>query len=282
MSLPKEQLEPIMTNSENIVNYFNNAYSKPATALNILRETIMGRELFDFAFKEYCRRWAFKHPTPADFFRTMEDASGIDLDWFWKGWFYTTDAVDISLDSIIWYKVDLEKDPESRDVVNNTKHTAPFQDISRRRNRKLQLDFAIERDSNLQDFYDKHPLHLSPDSVMLTSIELYGEKYSAKEKKQAFGDKNFYELHISNRGGLVMPVIIEWTFLDGTKEVQKYPWRSGASMRRNLQKSLLKINRLPLWSLTHFRRQQILIEAIIIGQRLNRCPVNSKFTKSTR
>jgi hypothetical protein len=100
MASPKDQLEPIMTNSENISNFGSNAYSKPATGFNILRETIMGRELFDFSFKEYARRWAFKHPQPADLFRTMEDASGEDLDWFWRGWFFGTDACDISLDSV--------------------------------------------------------------------------------------------------------------------------------------------------------------------------------------
>ncbi|MGZ3943123.1 MAG: M1 family metallopeptidase, partial [Bacteroidia bacterium] len=103
MRLPKEQLEPIMTNSENIIQFGPNAYSKPATALNILRETVMGRELFDFAFKEYAKRWAFKHPTPSDFFRTMEDASAVDLDWFWRGWFYDIEPVDISLDSVKAY-----------------------------------------------------------------------------------------------------------------------------------------------------------------------------------
>ena len=106
MKLPKDQLEPIMTNSENIVQFGPNAYIKPATGLNILRETIMGRELFDYAFKEYARRWAFKHPAPADFFRTMEDASGEDLDWFWRGWFYGTDACDISLDQCKYAKPD--------------------------------------------------------------------------------------------------------------------------------------------------------------------------------
>src|SRR5512133_1077361 len=111
MKLPKEQLEPIMTNSENIVGFGPNAYSKPATGLNILRETIMGRELFDYAFKEYARRWAFKHPTPADFFRTMEDASGEDLDWFWRGWFYSTDVCDISLDSVKVAKTDATGTP---------------------------------------------------------------------------------------------------------------------------------------------------------------------------
>ncbi len=228
MSLPKDQLEPIMTNSENIMDYFQNAYSKPATALNILRETIMGRELFDFAFREYCRRWAFKHPTPADFFRSMEDASGVDLDWFWKGWFYTTDAVDISLDTVIWYKADLEQDPEKREHVVETRHKEPFQDISRMRNREEGIAFEIEDDTTLQDFYDVNPLYQSPDSIEKNTVELYGEPYSDKEKREMYGDKNFYELHFSNVGGLVMPVIIEWTFEDGTKELQKIPveiWR---------------------------------------------------------
>ncbi|MFM7515960.1 MAG: M1 family metallopeptidase, partial [Pirellula sp.] len=97
---------PIMTNSDSIMQFGPNAYSKPATALNILRETILGRELFDFAFKEYARRWKFKRPMPADFFRTMEDATARDLDWFWRGWFYTTDHVDIALDKIDMYMVD--------------------------------------------------------------------------------------------------------------------------------------------------------------------------------
>ena len=109
MSGPKEQIVPIMTNSESILQFGNNAYGKPATALNILRETVMGRELFDYAFKEYSRRWAFKHPTPADLFRTMEDASGVDLDWFWRGWFYTTDHVDIALTDVQWYQMSTQK-----------------------------------------------------------------------------------------------------------------------------------------------------------------------------
>src|SRR5678815_2391481 len=108
MKLPKDQLEPIMTNSEDIVGFGPNAYSKPATGLNILRETVMGRQLFDYAFKEYARRWAFKHPTPADFFRTMEDASAEDLDWFWRGWFYGIEPVDISLDNVKWARVNTE------------------------------------------------------------------------------------------------------------------------------------------------------------------------------
>ena len=107
----KKDIVPIMSNSESLLQFGNNAYAKPATALNILRETIMGRELFDFAFKEYANRWKFKHPSPADFFRTMEDASGVDLDWFWKGWFYSTDYVDVKIADVQWYKV-LSEDNE--------------------------------------------------------------------------------------------------------------------------------------------------------------------------
>ena len=120
MKLPKEQLEPIMTNSENIIGFGPNAYAKPATGLNILRETIMGRELFDYAFKEYARRWAFKHPTPADLFRTLEDASGEDLDWFWRGWFYSIDVTDIALDSVKYFRPDIESTPAAQAAETTT------------------------------------------------------------------------------------------------------------------------------------------------------------------
>jgi hypothetical protein len=221
MSSPKNQLEPIMTNSENIVQFFPNAYLKPAAALNILRETVMGRELFDYAFKEYCRRWAFKHPTPADFFRTMEDASGVDLDWFWRGWFYGIDATDISLDSIKWYKVDLESDPEKRDHVSKQKNEKPYDDISRRRNREEGMQFSVDQDSSLQDFYTSYKPWETEDSIVEFTTHLYDETFTAKEKQEKFGDKNYYQLYFSNKGGLVMPIIIEWTFDDGTTEVQR-------------------------------------------------------------
>lgn len=227
MRLPKDQLEPIMTNSENIVRFGANAYAKPATALNILRETIMGRELFDFAFKEYCKRWAFKHPTPADFFRTMEDASGVDLDWFWRGWFYGIDAVDIALDTVVWYKVDLENNPEKRPYEYAVPYEKPFEDISKIRNRDEGIKFKVEEDESLQDFYTFYKPWEEGDSMKM-SLTLYDETLTEEEKKQKYGDKNFYELHFSNVGGLVMPVIIEWTFDDGTKEVDRIPaevWR---------------------------------------------------------
>lgn len=228
MSLPKDQLEPIMTNSENIIGFGNNAYMKPAVGLNMLRETIMGRELFDYAFKEYCRRWAFKHPTPADFFRTMEDASGVDLDWFWRGWFYGIDPVDISLDEVTWYKADLENDPEKREYSQKIKKEKPFEHISQRRNREEGMKFAVEEDKELVDFYTNYKPWETEDSVQTFKMELYAETFTPEEKKEKFGDKNYYELKFSNKGGLVMPVILEWTFEDGTTEIERIPveiWR---------------------------------------------------------
>lgn len=228
MKLPKNQLEPIMTNSDNIVQFGSNAYAKPATGLNMLRETIMGRELFDYSFKEYCRRWAFKHPTPADFFRTMEDASGVDLDWFWKGWFYSIDNVDISLDSIKWYKADLENDPAKRDYTYTDKASKPFDDISKIRNRESGMDFAVEKDTNLVDFYTNYKPWETADSVQENTIHLYDETFTKEEKEAMYGKNNYYQLYFSNKGGLVMPVILEWTFEDGTKEIERIPveiWR---------------------------------------------------------
>jgi hypothetical protein len=240
MASPKDQLEPIMTNSENIINYGANAYAKPATALNILRETIMGRELFDFAFKEYCRRWAFKHPTPEDFFRTMEEASGVDLDWFWRGWFYGIDAVDISLDSIKWYKVDLENNPERRVDTFSTKIEKPYEHITKKRNRASGMEFPVEKDPDLVDFYTNYKPWETEDSVNVTELIRYNEVYTEAEKRQKFGDKNFYELHFSNKGGLVMPVIIEWTFKDGTKEVEKIPVEIWRKNENNFKKVFVK------------------------------------------
>ena len=222
-----DRLEPIMTNSENIVQFGNNAYAKPATALNILRETIMGRELFDYAFKEYCRRWAFKHPTPADFFRTLEDASAVDLDWFWRGWFYSIDKVDIAIDSVVWYQPDLENDPTSFEYPQTINREKPFDHLSKIRNKQEGTKFLIDQDTALVDFYTDYEPWNTEDSVQNYKITLFDELASKKEKKK-LKDKNYYELHFSNKGGLVMPIILEWTFEDGTKEIERIPveiWR---------------------------------------------------------
>ena len=235
MKLPKDQLEPIMTNSEDIVGFGPNAYSKPATGLNILRETIMGRKLFDYAFKEYARRWAFKHPTPADFFRTMEDASGEDLDWFWRGWFYGTEACDIAIDTVKYFKPDVTAVPR---MTNDTTimrsldkpRVNSFEDLSKIRNREdKNITFLTDADTSLRDFYWKYD----------RNIEKYdSEKYAVNisprtealddEGKAKYENKNVYEITFSNKGGLVMPIIIEWTYKDGTKEVDRIPaqvWR---------------------------------------------------------
>jgi hypothetical protein len=234
MKLPKAELEPIMTNSEDIVRFGPNAYSKPATALNVLRETVMGRELFDYAFKEYARRWAFKHPTPADFFRTMEDASGESLAWYWRGWFYGIDPVDLSLDSVKWFKVDLSKAPAKVDSMAMRHLDKPqvnsFEDISKIRNREdPKTSFLTDADTSLRDFYWKYDRGLVPyDTTRIAQhIVMYDEPVD-QETRDKLSNKNFYELQFSNKGGLVMPIIIEWTYKDGSKEVERIPaqvWR---------------------------------------------------------
>lgn len=236
MRLPKEQLEPIMTNSENIIQFGPNAYSKPATGLNILRETVMGRQLFDYAFKEYARRWAFKHPTPADLFRTMEDASAEDLDWFWRGWFYSTDVTDISLDSVRYAHADASGELRIglRDTVIMQPLAKPqvnaFEDISKIRNREDKtIRFQTDVDTSLRDFYWRYARGLeSYDTTRYgTAVPALVEGLSEADK-QKLANKHFYELKFSNKGGLVMPIIIEWTYKDGTKEIERIPaqvWR---------------------------------------------------------
>jgi hypothetical protein len=247
MKLPKDQLEPIMTNSENIAMFGPNAYAKPATGLNILRETIMGRELFDFAFREYCRRWAFKHPTPADFFRTMEDASAEDLDWFWRGWFYNTDPVDIALDTVKWSVVDTSyREPKAtedrkRAIVIPKPILNAYEDISKIRNREdKSIVFATEADTSLQDFYWRYARNLVQlEDVSGKTRDIPGEiteTYTAEEKNQLAGNKFLYELTFTNKGGLVMPIILQWTYEDGTTDIT----RIGANVWRKNEQKVIK------------------------------------------
>lgn len=180
MNLDPTVISPIMTTSDNVQLLGPNAYTKPATALNILRETVMGPELFDHAFKTYSERWAFKHPTPEDFFRSMEDASAVDLDWFWRGWFYTVDKVDIGIKEVNHYQMTDDSD-------------------------------AVEMEGR--------------ERLFLASI--------SDEMRERAGD-NFhaYEITLENKGGLVMPVIIQFTYTDGTTEEFRMPaeiWRRNAS-----------------------------------------------------
>ncbi|HEY6063487.1 MAG TPA: M1 family metallopeptidase, partial [Chitinophagaceae bacterium] len=244
MKLPKDQLEPIMSNSENIVGFGPNAYSKPATGLNILRETIMGRQLFDYAFKEYARRWAFKHPEPADLFRTLEDASGEDLDWFWRGWFYGTDACDISLDTVKSFKANTDAVASTvRDTTMYRKLQKPqvnsFEDISKIRNKEdNNIKFETDADTTLRDFYWRYARGQEAyDTSSYPVNTTIGNPPLDDETKNRIAGKNFYELKFTNKGGLVMPVILEWTYKDGTKEIERIP----AQVWRKNEKSLTKV-----------------------------------------
>lgn len=230
MRMPKNQLEPIMTNSENIAQFGNNAYGKPATALNILRETIMGRQLFDFAFKTYCQRWAFKHPSPADFFRTMEDASGIDLDWFWRGWFYDIEPVDIAMDTVIAYRVQqAAKVPVTSDTIvrRASRFNDDFESISKQRNKRSGMPFLVDIDTTLRDFYYYYKPEKEKDTK--TVINRYeGLQTLTDEEFKLLEGKYYYEIHFSNKGGLVMPIILQWVYTDGTSELEyinAYIWR---------------------------------------------------------
>jgi hypothetical protein len=202
---------PLMTNSEQIIMFGAEQYAKTATALNILRETVMGPELFDRAFKEYATRWAFKHPKPGDFFRTLEDASAVDLDWFWKGWFYTTDNCNQSIDQVKWMTL---RKADSK--IENKSVSAKKGDLASGKADKKYTDF------------NNGP---EPVTVLPTPENMYGEFKSRVDNDAVMAkldNKNFYEVTLSNKGGLVMPVIIEWTYKDGSKEVEKIPaeiWR---------------------------------------------------------
>ncbi|VXC09946.1 MULTISPECIES: M1 family metallopeptidase [Chryseobacterium] len=240
MKLPKDQLEPIMSNSENIIQFGPNAYSKPATGLNILRETIMGRELFDKAFKTYSKRWAFKHPEPADFFRTMEDASGEDLDWFWRGWFYGTDPVDIAIDKVTMASPDFSTVKEANETKYKVEEPLqnPFEDISKVRNKEDKtIAFEVEKDKDLQDFYYRYDrgqekIDTNKEYTLKTEANIALDKKEQEKLKNI----NAYQIDFVNKGGLVMPVILEFTFEDGSKLRDK----SSAQIWRHNEKKISK------------------------------------------
>ena len=219
MSGPKEQIVPIMTNSESILQFGNNAYGKPATALNILRETVMGRGLFDYAFKEYSRRWAFKHPTPADLFRTMEDASGVDLDWFWRGWFYTTDHVDIAIKDVQWYQMST-KDPDLEKPFEAEKDRQANDHVGRARNEVIRT--MVDEVPATRDFYNSY----NPFEVSAADREAYDRYRAGLSKEEAAlldAGYHFYGVTFENQGGLLMPLILRFTLEDGTEEVKRIP-----------------------------------------------------------
>ena len=219
MSGPKEEMVPIMTNSESILQFGNNAYGKPATALNILRETVMGRELFDYAFKEYSRRWAFKHPSPADFFRTMEDASAVDLDWFWRGWFYTTDHVDIAIKDVQWYQMSTQN-PEVEKPFEAEKDRKANAHVGRTRNSVFNT--VVDLDEDARDFYNSY----NPFAVTeadKAAFERYRDGLTDEEAAMLDKGYHFYGITFENQGGLIMPLILRFTLEDGTEEVVRVP-----------------------------------------------------------
>ena len=231
---------PIMTNSESILQFGPNAYSKPAVALNVLRETVMGRELFDFAFKEYANRWRFKRPMPSDFFRTMEDASSVDLDWFWRGWFYTTDHVDVAVTGIRQVEFDTNspyiekpKQKKQRDAAGPSLATERNSDLPKR----------IRKFADLHDFYNEYD-ELDITEEDKEAYEKYMAKLSDEQKATLSNLPNAYVVDFENVGGLVMPLILEMEFEDGSTESRFIPaeiWR-----RNNEKVSKLVITSKPL------------------------------------
>lgn len=227
MSGDQNFITPIMANPEYVVQLGNNAYGKPATALNILRETVMGHELFDKAFQTYARRWMFKHPTPDDFFRTMEDASAVDLDWYWRGWFYTTDYVDIRL-------------KDFKRVYITSTPTEKFKKLAQERGINMsELGDLVYTVTEEDEGFD--PSLKNQDLISsVNSLQAYADANMTPEEKAKLPNaKYLYEITIDRPGGLVMPVIVEYTYADGSKETVKYPAQIWAKSNKEITKVLL-------------------------------------------
>lgn len=215
---------PIMTNSESILQFGPNGYSKPATALNILRETILGRELFDYAFKEYAQRWKFKRPMPADFFRTMEDASGVDLDWFWRGWFYSADHVDLAITGVRQLNVDTQNPDIEKEILRKQRESIP---TSNSEELNKDLPKRANKYTDLKDFYNSYDsLDVTPEDRM--AYERFFASLTDEEKAMLADKRNFYLVSVENIGGLVMPLIFDAELEDGTTKHVRIPaeiWR---------------------------------------------------------
>lgn len=236
---------PIMTNSESVLQFGPNAYAKPATALNVLRESVMGRELFDFAFKEYSNRWRFKRPEPADLFRTLEDASAVDLDWFWRGWFYTTDHVDIAIDDVKLYTIDT-LDPDVEKGRQRTLRDAEPVTITVSRNEGMAV--RSDRYPELLDFYNTYdPLDVLEEERK-TYLETV-ERLDARARELLDSGLRLYVVELSNVGGLVAPVVLEAHFVDGTKTEFRLPaelWRRDERRVAKLLVAELELERIVL------------------------------------
>ena len=234
MSSSKQR--PIMTNSESIHQFGSNAYSKPAAALNVLRETVMGREVFDYAFKEYSKRWMFKRPEPADFFRTMEDASGKDLDWFWRGWFYTTYNVDVGIKSLRLYEIDT-KNPDIEKPIKKTKRDElNAKDLIDIRNKPLPK--AVDKNKKLLDFYNKYdPLDVT--DADRREYNKWIKDLDSEELKLLSLRKKFYVIELENIGGLVSPVILEIDYKNAKSETIRIPAEIWRKNNDNVRKMII-------------------------------------------
>jgi hypothetical protein len=225
-------IAPIMSNPEQVYQLGNNAYGKPATALNILRETVMGRELFDYAFRTYSQRWMFKHPTPEDFFRTMEDASSVDLDWFWRGWFYTTDVVDIGIESVKKYYVTDQPTASGRAFLENYGVTNP---------KNIDALYVVpENDAELtNEMKSKTTLENAPRLK-----EFLLDNFTEVERQTIEVPNYFYTITFEKPGGLVMPILVTYTFADGSEEQVTYPaqiWRKNDRQVKRVMASQVEL-----------------------------------------
>ncbi|MEX2963701.1 M1 family metallopeptidase [Microbulbifer sp. TYP-18] len=236
--MQSENQVPIMTNSESILQFGNNAYGKPATALNILRESVMGRALFDFAFREYAQRWKFKRPMPADFFRTMEDASGMDLDWFWRGWFYTTNNVDISLDQVRHYTVGT-KNPDLEGPWKREQHKREPETVTAIENRVRKLPRIVDAKPELADFYNRHD-EFDVSNADRNSYQTMLDGLEDWEKDLLAVESNVYVLDFSNIGGLVMPLFLRLEYEDGSVENLRIPAEIWARNAKKTSKMLVR------------------------------------------
>jgi hypothetical protein len=272
MRTDKSLQTPIMTNSESVLQFGNNAYAKPATALNILRETVMGRELFDYAFKTYAQRWAYKHPTPADFFRTMEDASAVDLDWFWRGWFYTVERCDISLEGVKAYQASTADPAVEKARAQQLQAAAP-PSLSAQRNATALPRTLVDEKPELKDFYNTY----NPLAVTEADQQRYAAYLGTltEAQRQRLGDsRHFYELSLRNVGGLVMPVILQLTYADNSTEVQTIPaeiWR-----KNNAQVTKIIVTKQPVVSFVLDPFQQT-ADTEVSNNAIPRQPVASRF-----
>jgi aminopeptidase N len=260
---------PIMTQSDSLLQFGSNSYQKPATALVVLRETVLGRELFDKAFRDYATRWRFKGPTPYDFFRTMEESSGVDLDWFWRGWFYSTDHVDIALDRVVAGKLDpLDADASAK--LRAERDAAEPPSLTESRNTG---GYLADRDPKVRDYYDTIGRQ-DATAAQRKKAKSADEELTPEERAARNQTDTFYRFRFKNVGGVVMPVILKLDFTDGSTETIRIPaeiWRRN-SQEVNWQyvspKTLKRAEVDPLWETADANRDNNIYEGAGIARTL--------------